>query len=159
MNEQHQSASIVGLFVVLLVSLVLWGILFFTVKRIINKKIIFQKKIISTSQNYQEKLFDLLQFHYHIREIGSAFEISSEKFNDLITHGRILIEVLSIGEEKKITIVYYRQLKFLGFLIVLISIMLCYVGVLIPYLMMNETKKRTLKEIDNIFFEMKAIRE
>lgn len=157
MYEQHQDPTAGQSIAVLIACLIVWLIIFFIVKKIVNKKVISQKKINNPIADFNKKFFDELQFTYHLKETSSAIEITSDKFDDLITNGKIIIEIQSVGADKKLTMTYSRKLKGVGFIVILFSIMLCYVGVIIPYLIMQDTKKKALKEMDNIFYSANSI--
>jgi uncharacterized membrane-anchored protein YhcB (DUF1043 family) len=157
MYEQHQDPSAGQAIAALIACIIVWLIIFYIVKKFVDKKIVSQKKISNPISDFNKKFIDELQFNYHIKETSTAIEITSDKFDDLITNGKIIIETQSVGSDKKITMTYSRKLKGLGFVVILFSIMLCYVGVIIPYLIMQETKKKALKEMDNIFHSANSI--
>jgi uncharacterized membrane-anchored protein YhcB (DUF1043 family) len=157
MYEQHQELTAGQALATIIGCIIVWMIIFFIVKKFVNKKITSQKKISSPVSDFNKKFFDELQFNYHIKETSSAIEITSNKFDDLITNGKIIIEIQSVGADKKITMTYSRKLKGIGFIVILFSIMLCYIGVIIPYLIMQETKKKAMKEMDNIFYSANSI--
>jgi len=151
MYEQHQDPTAGQAIAALVFCVIIWLIVFFIVKKIVNKKITSHKKINNATSDFNEKFFNELQFNYHIKETSNAIEIISSKLDDLITNGKIIIETQNVGTDKKLSMTYSRKLKGVGFIFILFSIMLCYIGVIVPYFIMQSTNENVLKEMENIF--------
>lgn len=75
----------------------------------------------------------------------------------MVTREKIIIEVRNKGEPSSITITYQRKIKLLGYFIILLGVAFCYIGALVPILIVQDTKKIALTEIDRIFSIVKSI--
>lgn len=150
MYEHHEPTTGQAI-AALIIGIIVWIVIFYIVKKVVNRKITSQKKIKSATSEFNEKFFEELQFSYQIMEIKNGYEITSNNLDDLITNGKILIELQNIGTDKKITMTYSRKLKGIGFVVILFSIMLCYIGVIIPYFIMQGTKNNALRDMERIF--------
>jgi len=141
----------------LLFGLVLWLIIFIVIRWSVNKKFVSEKRFQPKTNNFSEDFFKELQIFYHIEECGNKLILRTDKIDDLVTSGKIIIEVRNKGEPSSITITYQRKIKLLGYFIILLGVAFCYIGALVPILIVQETKKTALTEIDRIFSIVKSI--
>ena len=135
----------------LIISIIFWIILFFLVRRMINKSFESQKRLQPKTADFDKKLYDELQRIYHLQEKQKIIELNSDKFVNLVTDGKLLLSSLKVGDTTILTVEYKRKMKFTGFLLVMLGLLFCYVGVLVPILIVQSTKKNAFKEIDKIF--------
>lgn len=141
----------------LLFGLVLWLIIFIVIRWSVNKKFVSEKRFQPKTNNFSEDFFKELQIFYHIEESGNKLILRTDKIDDLVTRGKIIIEVRNKGEPSSITITYQRKIKLLGYFIILLGVAFCYIGALVPILIVQDTKKTALTEIDRIFSIVKSI--
>lgn len=135
----------------LIISIIFWIILFFVVRRMINKSFESQKRLQPKATDFDNKLYYELQRIYHLQEKQKIIELTSDKFVNLVTDGKLLLSSLKTGDTTTLTVEYKRKMKFTGFLLIMLGLLFCYVGVLVPILIVQDTKKNTFKEIDKIF--------
>lgn len=141
----------------LIVGLIIWVIILFAIRFALNKTFISERRINPKSKNFSDEFYNELQLFYHIEETDKDIILKSETFSDLVTQGFLTIEARNKDDPKSIKITYHRKIKLSGYFIIMFSLMLCYVGVLIPVLIVQNTKKRTLEEIDKIYTISKSI--
>jgi cellulose biosynthesis protein BcsQ len=137
--------------VYLLLGLVLWLIIFLVIRWTVNKTFISEKRIQPKTNNFSDVFFKELQIFYHIEESESNLILRTDKIEDLITHGKILIEIRNKDGPITVKITYQRRIKLIGYLIILIGIAFCFIGALVPVLIVQGTKKRALQQVDKIF--------
>jgi hypothetical protein len=75
----------------------------------------------------------------------------------MITDGFLEVVFNNKDDPKIITIRYRRKIKIVGYLLILLGISLCYIGVLLPYILIQETKKTGIAEMDRIKSLLKSI--
>ena len=141
----------------LLLGLVLWLIIFIVIRWSVNKKFVSEKRIQPKTKNFSDDFFKELQIFYHIEESGNKLILRTDKIDDLVTRGKIIIEVRNKGEPSSITITYQRKIKLLGYFVILLGVAFCYIGALVPILIVQDTKNTALTEIDRIFSIVKSI--
>ena len=141
----------------LLLGIILWVIIFIVIRWSVNKKFVSEKRFQPKTNNFSEDFFKELQIFYHIEESGNMLILRTDKIDDLITRGKIIIEVRNKGEPSSITITYQRKIKLLGYFIILLGVAFCYIGALVPILIIQDTKKNALSEIDRIFLITKSL--
>ncbi len=141
----------------LLLGLVLWLIIFIVIRWSVNKNFVSEKRFQPKTNNFSADFFNELQIFYHIEESGSKLILRTDKIDDMVTRGKIIIEVRNKGEPSSITITYQRKIKLLGYFIILLGVAFCYIGALVPILIVQDTKKTALTEIDRIFSIVKSI--
>ena len=83
--------------------------------------------------------------------------LRTTKINDIITDGYLEVEFKNKDDPKIIIIRYRRKIKIVGYLIILLGLSLCYIGVLLPYIQIQETKKTGIVEMDRIKSLIKSI--
>ena len=141
----------------LLLGLIVWIIIFIVIRWSVNKKFVSEKRFQPKTNNFSEDFFKELQIFYHIEESGNMLTLRTDKIDDLVTRGKIIIEVRNRGEPSSITITYQRKIKLLGYFIILLGVAFCYIGALVPILIVQDTKNKALAEIDRIFSIVKSI--
>lgn len=141
----------------LLLGLILWVIIFLVIRWSVNKNFVSEKRFQPKTNNFSEDFFKELQIFYHIEESGNKLILRTDKIDDLVTRGKIIIEVRNRGEPSSITITYQRKIKLLGYFIILLGVAFCYIGALVPILIVQDTKNKALAEIDRIFSIVKSI--
>lgn len=141
----------------LLLGLVLWLIIFIVIRWSVNKTFVSEKRIQPKTKNFADDFFKELQIFYHIEESENKLILRTDKIDDLVTRGKIIIEVRNRGEPSAITITYQRKIKLLGYFIILLGVAFCYIGALVPILIVQDTKNKALSEIDRIFSIVKSI--
>jgi hypothetical protein len=141
----------------LLLGLVLWLIIFIVIRWSVNKKFVSEKRFQLKPNNFADDFYKELQMFYHIEESKNKLILRSEKIDDLITRGTLIIEVRNKDDPNSIKITYQRKIKLLGYFIILLGIAFCYIGALVPILIVQDTKKRALQQIDKIFSISKSI--
>jgi hypothetical protein len=141
----------------LLLGLVLWLIIFIVIRWSVNKKFVSEKRFQPKTNNFSEDFFKELQIFYHIEENGNKLILRTDKIDDLVTRGTIIIDVRNKADPSAITITYQRKIKLLGYFIILLGIAFCYFGALVPILIVQDTKNKALAEIDRIFSIVKSI--
>jgi hypothetical protein len=108
-------------------------------------------------QNSFENLCDELETFYHVSRLRSKIILKTTKINDFITDGYLEVEFKNKDDPKIIIIRYRRKIKIVGYLIILLGLSLCYIGVLLPYIQIQETKKTGIAEMDRIKSIIKSI--
>ncbi len=151
----EETKSLEGAYLIL--GLVLWLIIFIVIRWSVNKKFVSEKRIQPKTKNFSDDFFKELQIFYHIEESGNKLILRTDKIDDLVTRGKIIIEVRNKGEPSSITITYQRKIKLLGYFIILLGVAFCYIGALVPILIIQDTKKNALSEIERIFLITKSI--
>jgi hypothetical protein len=141
----------------LLLGLVLWLIIFIVIRWTVNKKFVSEKRIPSSSENFFDVFYKELQIFYHIEESGNKLILRNDKIDDIVTGGKIIIEIRNKGKPTSMKITYQRKIKLLGYFIILLGVAFCYIGALVPIFIVQETKKKALSEIDRIFSISKSI--
>jgi len=117
----------------------------------INKSFTSQKRLHPKSTDFDKDLYDELQHIYHLKEKQGIVELTSDRFVDLIADGKLQVSSSYTGNTTTLTIDYVRKMKFSGLLFVVVGLLFCYVGVIVPILIVQETKKKAFKEIDKIY--------
>ena len=151
----EQTAAIVTAQIVL--GLFIWLVFFLIIRWSVNKNFVSEKRIQPKTKNFADDFYNELQIFYHIEESGNKLILRTEKIDDLITNGVIIIEARNKDDPSSIIIIYKRKIKFFGYIIILLGIACCYVGGLVPVIIVSETKKNALAEIDRIFSIVKSI--
>lgn len=151
----EQTAAIATAQIVL--GLFIWVVFFLIIRWSVNKKFISEKRIQPKTKSFSDDFYKELQIFYHIEESRSKLILRTEKIDDLITNGTIIVEARNKDDPSSISITYKRKIKFLGYIIILLGIACCYIGALVPIIIISETKKNALAEIDRIFSIAKSI--
>ena len=141
----------------IVLGLFIWLLFFLTIRWSVNKKFVSEKRIQPKTKSFADDFYKELQIFYHIEEYGNKLILRTGKIDDLITNGVIVVEARNKDDPSSITITYKRKIKFLGYIIILVGIACCYVGALVPIIIVSETKKNALAEIDRIFSIVKSI--
>jgi len=141
----------------IILGLVLWLIVFIVIRWSVNKNFVSEKRFQLKANNFSNDFYKELQMLYHIEESKNKLILRSEKIDDLITRGTLIIEVRNKDDPNSIKITYQRKIKLLGYFIILLGIAFCYIGALVPILIVQDTKKRALQQIDKIFSISKSI--
>ena len=137
--------------------LFIWLLFFLIIRWSVNKKFVSEKRIQPKTKSFADDFYKELQIFYHIEVDGSKLILRTGKIDDLITNGVIIVEARNKDDPSSITITYKRKIKFLGYIIILLGIACCYIGALVPIIIVAETKKNALAEIDRIFSIVKSI--
>lgn len=135
----------------------IWIAFFLIIRWSVNKKIVSEKLIEPKTNKFSTDFYNELQIFYHIEKKGDKLFLRTGKIEDLITRGVIIIDAKINQTPHLINITYKRNIKLLGYILILLGIACCYIGVLIPILIVSETKKNALKEVDRIFSILKSI--
>lgn len=151
----EQTAAIPTAQIVL--GLLIWIVFFLIIRWSVNKKFVSEKRIQPKTKDFANEFYKELQIFYHIEESRNKLILRTEKIDDLITNGIIIVEARNKDDPSSISITYKRKIKFLGYIIILLGIACCYVGALVPIIIISETKKNALAEIDRIFSIAKSI--
>ncbi|MCC6838124.1 MAG: hypothetical protein IT234_06275 [Bacteroidia bacterium] len=151
----EQTAAIATAQIVL--GFLIWLVFFLIIRWSVNKKFVSEKRIQPKTKDFANEFYKELQIFYHIEESGNKLILRTEKIADLITNGIIIVEARNKDDPSSISINYKRKIKFLGYIIILLGIACCYVGALVPIIIISETKKNALAEIDRIFSIAKSI--
>ena len=141
----------------LLAGLILWLIIFIVIRWAVNKKIVSENQIQINNENFFDKFYKELQIFYHIEVIGEKLILRTDKIDDIVTSGKIIIEIRNKGKPASMKITYQRKIKLLGYFIILLGVAFCYIGALVPIFIAQETKKKALSEIYRIFSISKSI--
>jgi len=141
----------------IVLGLLIWLVFFLIIRWSVNKKFVSEKRIQPKTKDFANEFYKELQIFYHIEESGSKLILRTEKIDDLITNGTITVEARNKDDPSSISITYKRKIKFLGYIIILLGIACCYIGALVPIIIVAETKKNALVEIDRIFSIAKSI--
>ena len=141
----------------MIIGALFFPIIFIIIWLVIEKKYISEKRFDSNKSDFEDKLYKELEIFYHIEKSSNKLILKTEKIEDLITKGTLIIEVRNKDDPSIIRITYKRKVKLVGHLIIFLGISFCYVGALLPLLLIQETKKQALNEIDRIFFTIKSI--
>ena len=148
-----QEPPIAGL--ILLALLVLLAIFIF--RKLIKRRITLNKSVDNPPKNFKNQLIDELEFIGLVYQQQDKIIVRNEDFENLIVTGELQIVLTENKERATVEITYKRSIKLTGIIITIFSIFLCYVGVLIPIYMVNQTKKKTLNKIQTIFQTIKSI--
>ena len=151
----EQTTAIANAQIVL--GLFIWLLFFLIIRWSVNNKFVSEKRIQPKTKSFADDFYKELQVFYHIEEDGSKLILRTGKIDDLITDGVIVVEARNKDDPSSITITYKRKIKFLGYIIILLGIACCYIGALVPIIIVAETKKNALTEIDRIFSIVKSI--
>jgi len=141
----------------IVLGLFIWLLFFLIIRWSVNKKFVSEKRIQPKTKSFADDFYKELQIFYHIEEDGNKLILRTGKIDDLITNGVIEIEARNKDDPFSIIITYKRKIKFLGYIIILLGIACCYIGALVPIIIVAETKKNALAEIDRIFSIVKSI--
>lgn len=141
----------------IVLGLFIWLLFFLIIRWSVNNKFVSEKRIQPKTKSFADDFYKELQVFYHIEEDGSKLILRTGKIDDLITDGVIVVEARNKDDPSSITITYKRKIKFLGYIIILLGIACCYIGALVPIIIVAETKKNALTEIDRIFSIVKSI--
>ena len=141
----------------IVLGLFIWLLFFLIIRWSVNKKFVSEKRIQPKTKSFADDFYKELQIFYHIEVDGSKLILRTGKIDDLITNGVIVVEARNKDDPSSITITYKRKIKFLGYIIILLGIACCYIGALVPIIIVAETKKNALAEIDRIFSIVKSI--
>lgn len=141
----------------LFLGLLFWLIIFLVIRWTVNKKFISEKHIQSNDENFFDEFYKELQIFYHIEVSGDKLILRTDKIDDIVTSGKIIIEIRNKGKPTSMKITYQRKIKLLGYFIILLGVAFCYIGALVPIFIAQETKQKALSEIDRIFSITKSI--
>jgi hypothetical protein len=141
----------------IVLGLLIWLVFFLIIRWSVNKKFVSEKRIQPKTKDFANEFYKELQIFYHIEESGSKLILRTEKIDDLITNGIIIVEARNKDDPSSISITYKRKIKLLGYFIILLGIAFCYIGALVPILIVQDTKNKALAEIDRIFSIAKSI--
>jgi hypothetical protein len=141
----------------IVLGLLIWLVFFLIIRWSVNKNFVSEKRIKPKTKEFADDFYKELQIFYHIEESGNKLILRTEKIDDLITNGVIIIEARNKDDPSSIIITYKRKIKFFGYIIILLGIACCYIGALVPIIIVSETKKNALAEIDRIFSIVKLI--
>lgn len=141
----------------IILGLIVWILIFVIIRRTINKTEVSEKRIGSVNSQFYDKLFEELQIFYHIEKTNNVLILRSNKMEDIVAKGVLKIQIHNKDAPSYIKITYERKIKLSGYLIVLLGIAMCYIGVLIPVIIIQNTKKSVYSEIDRIFSISKSI--
>jgi len=144
-----QEPPIAGL--ILLALLVLLAIFIF--RKLIKRRITLNKSVDNPPKNFKNQLIDELEFIGLVYQQQDEIIVRNEDFENLIVTGELQIVLTENKERATVEITYKRSIKLTGIIITIFSIFLCYVGVLIPIYMVNQTKNK----IQTIFQTIKSI--
>ena len=140
-----------------IIGILLWVVVFLIIRLSVNKKFVSEKRIQPKNKNFKNNLFLELQIFYHIEEKDNQLILKKDKFDDLVATGKIIVELHNPNDPISIKIIYHRKIKFLGYFIILSGIALCYIGAIIPILIVQDTKKKVFEEVERVFSIVKLI--
>ncbi len=144
-------------FLPVIIAIIIWFCFFLIIRITVNKVFTSEFRVKSNVQNSYENLCDELETFYHVYRLGSKIILKTTKINDIITDGYLEVEFKNKDDPKIIIIRYRRKTKIVGYLIILLGLSLCYIGVLLPYIQIQETKKTGIAEMDRIKSIIKSI--
>jgi len=144
-------------FLPIIIAIIIWFCFFLIIRITVNKVFTSEFRVKSNVQNSYENLSDELETFYHVSRLGSKIMLRTTKINDIITDGYLEVEFKNKDDPKIIIIRYRRKIKIVGYLIILLGLSLCYIGVLLPYIQIQETKKTGIVEMDRIKSLIKSI--
>lgn len=144
-------------FLPIIIAIIIWFCFFLIIRITVNKVFTSEFRVKSNVQNSYENLSDELETFYHVSRLGSKIMLRTTKINDIITDGYLEVEFKNKDDPKIIIIRYRRKIKIVGYLIILLGVSLCYIGVLLPYIQIQETKKTGIVEMDRIKSLIKSI--
>jgi hypothetical protein len=144
-------------FLPVIIAIIIWFCFFLIIRITVNKVFTSEFRVKSNVQNSFENLCDELETFYHVSRLRSKIILKTTKINDFITDGYLEVEFKNKDDPKIIIIRYRRKIKIVGYLIILLGLSLCYIGVLLPYIQIQETKKTGIAEMDRIKSIIKSI--
>ena len=144
-------------FLPIIIAIIIWFCFFLIIRITVNKVFTSEFRVKSNVQNSYENLSDELETFYHVSRLGSKIMLRTTKINDIITDGYLEVEFKNKDDPKIIIIRYRRKIKIVGYLIILLGLSFCYIGVLLPYIQIQETKKTGIVEMDRIKSLIKSI--
>ena len=144
-------------FLPVIIAIIIWFCFFLIIRITVNKVFTPEFRVKSNVQNSFENLCDELETFYHVSRLRSKIILKTTKINDFITDGYLEVEFKNKDDPKIIIIRYRRKIKIVGYLIILLGLSLCYIGVLLPYIQIQETKKTGIAEMDRIKSIIKSI--
>lgn len=124
-----------------------WLIIFILLYKWANKTFIYEKNF-SGRIPPSDAHGNLLGLYYS-KKIDYKLFIRSEKFNDLITNGKLIIEI-DKQANCQIKISYERKVKPMGYLILFLSVAFFCIGIPAPILILRATKKKAEAEIEKM---------
>lgn len=139
----------------LLAGLVLWLIIFIVIRWAVNKKFVSEKRIQSNNENFFDEFYKELQIFYHIEVIGEKLILRTDKIDDIVTSGKIIIEIRNKGKPTSMKITYQRKIKLLGYFIILLGVAFCYIGALVPIFYCSRNQKESTFRNRQNFFNFK----
>jgi|TARA_B110000908_G_scaffold113888_1_gene133586 hypothetical protein len=99
----EQTAAIVIVKIVL--ELFIWLVFFLIIRWSVNKNFVIEKHIQPKTKNFADDFYKELQIFYHIEESGNKLILRTEKIDDLITNGVIIIEARNKDDPSSIIII------------------------------------------------------
>ena len=144
-------------FLPVIIAIIIWFCFFLIIRITVNKVFTSEFRVKSNVQNSFENLCDELETFYHVSRLRSKIILKTTKINDFITDGYLEVEFKNKDDPKIIIIRYRRKIKIVGYLIILLGLSLCYIGVLLTYIQIQETKKTGIAEMDRIKSIIKSI--
>jgi uncharacterized membrane protein len=141
----------------ILIAIIIWFGFFLIIRIAVNKVFTSEFRVRSNGENFYTNLHNELETFYHVSTLGSKIILKTTKINDMITDGVLEVEFKNKDDPQKIIIRYRRKIKIVGYLLILLGISLCYIGVLLPYIQIQETKKTGIAEMDRIKSLIKSI--
>jgi len=144
-------------YLAILIAILIWFGFFLIIRIAVNKVFTSEFRVRSNGENFYTNLNNELETFYHVSTLGSKIILKTTKINDMITDGVLEVEFKNKDDPQKIIIRYRRKIKNVGYLLILLGISLCYIGVLIPYIQIQETKKTGIAEMDRIKSLIKSI--
>ena len=142
-----------------LVGLILWVVIFVVIRFVVNKTFSIDFKLKRADGVSIEELLDELDVLYSVTEKSNYLNIRTTKIDDSITNGTILLKSQEIDEYIHYKLIYQRKIKFSGYAVIILSLCLFYIGVLIPFIIIQETKKEAINELDRIKYIVKSIKK
>lgn len=139
------------------IAIIIWFGFFFIIRMAVNKVFTSEFRVKSNGINLCANINDELETFYHVSSLGSKIILQTTKINDIITDGFLEVEFKNKDDPQIIIIRYRRKIKIVGYLLILLGISLCYIGVLLPYIQIQETKKTGIAEMDRIKSLIKSI--
>ena len=116
-------------FLPIIIAIIIWFCFFLIIRITVNKVFTSEFRVKSNVQNSYENLSDELETFYHVSRLGSKIMLRTTKINDIITDGYLEVEFKNKDDPKIIIIRYRRKIKIVGYLIILLGLSLCYIGV------------------------------
>ena len=137
------------------VGLVFWLIIFIVIRWAVNKKFVSEKRIQSNKENFFDEFYKELQIFYHIEVIGEKLILRTDKIDDIVTSGKIIIEIRNKGKPTSMKITYHRKIKLLGYFIILLGVAFCYIWCTCSNFYCSRNQKESIFRNRQNFFNFK----